>query len=69
VPWPSEDSGPRPPAPARSFVPLVVLAAPLLVVAVVVPAVGSAVPRPARPARAAPSSARGAAPPGVPFAQ
>lgn len=36
VPWPSEESGTRQTAPARSFVPLVVLAATLLVVAVVV---------------------------------
>lgn len=48
VPWPSEESGTRQTAPARSFVPLVVLAATLLVVAVVVTAVGYAVTRPAR---------------------
>lgn len=69
VPWPSEESGTRQTAPARSFVPLVVLAATLLVVAVVVTAVGYAVTRPARNDREEPSSARGAATTGVPFAQ
>ncbi|MCV6987229.1 hypothetical protein H7H78_17980 [Mycobacterium shinjukuense] len=69
VPWPSEESGAPQTTPGRSRVPLVVLAATLLVVAVVVTAVAYAVTRPSRNDREEPGSARGAATAGVPWGQ